>query len=457
VILNVVLAILALSIIVVIHEFGHFIVAKANGVAVLEFALGFGPRIIQFKKKETVYCIKLLPFGGSCMMQGDQFMENLSGEEDLEDTKDSDNESSDAKKSRELAESFDADKSFSSKSVWSRIAIIAAGPLFNFLLALVLSVVMIGITGYDYCTIDKVYDDSPAAQAGLAAGDKILKINNENISCAREYSFYRYYHAAQDMEITYERDGNKYTTSLTPQYKKTSAYRIGITISQHTVGSVTQDSPAAAAGMKANDIIRAVDGVEMESDTQFTETLAQSGGKTLTITVERDGATVDLSVTPALTETESYYTGLACYGYSVKTSPVETVICSFRETGYWIETVIESLEMMFTGQVGINDLSGPVGTVSIMSDYVGESRSGGVLSVVMSIFYLMIMISANLGVMNLLPLPALDGGRLVFFLVEVVRGKPVAKEREGMVHFIGMVLLMILMVYVMFKDIKGLF
>ena len=144
-------------------------------------------------------------------------------------------------------------------------------------------------------------------------------------------------------------------------------------------------------------------------------------------------------------------------GNYVKASPAETVVNAFKEVGYWIEVVVESLGMMFTGQVGINDLSGPVGTVSVMSSVVEESKSGGFISVLMSLFYLAIMISANLGVMNLLPLPALDGGRLVFFVLEVLRGKPVKKEHEGMVHFVGMVLLMILMVYVMFKDIRGLF
>jgi regulator of sigma E protease len=119
--------------------------------------------------------------------------------------------------------------------------------------------------------------------------------------------------------------------------------------------------------------------------------------------------------------------------------------------------VVKSLGMMFTGQVGLNDLAGPVGTVSVMSSVVEQSKTDGSFYVMLNLFNLTVMISANLGVMNLLPLPALDGGRLVFLLIEAVRGKPVKREREGMVHFVGMVLLMLLMVYVMFKDIKGLF
>ncbi len=451
-IVNVILAILVLSVIIIVHEFGHFIVAKANGVTVLEFALGFGPKLVSFKKGETEYSIKILPFGGSCLMLGDEFVE------DLPSLKDDEGNDVEDRKETELETKYSADRSFSNKPVWSRIAIIAAGPLFNFLLALILAIILIGVQGYDPCTIDKVYDNSPAQSAGLMEGDKILKINNDNISFAKEYSFYRYYHAQDTMNITYERDGKKYTTVLTPEYTKTQSYKIGIIISNDcVVDSVTDDSPAKEAGMKDKDIIRSVDGVKVENSTQFTEYLTQAQGKTVELVVERNGQNITLNVTPSYVEVESYYTGLISMGNYVKASPIETVVNAFKEVGYWIEVVVESLGMMFTGQVGINDLSGPVGTVSVMSSVVEESKSGGFVSVLMSLFYLAIMISANLGVMNLLPLPALDGGRLVFFVLEVLRGKPVKKEHEGMVHFVGMVLLMILMVYVMFKDIRGLF
>ena len=224
-----------------------------------------------------------------------------------------------------------------------------------------------------------------------------------------------------------------------------------------TIQSVTKDSPAEAGGMQAKDIILSVDGIAMENSTQFTEYLNQSTGETLSVVVSRNGNQVTLAVTPQLVEQESYYTGLASYGEYVKLSPAQTIVCAFKEVGYWIEIVIESLGMMFTGQVGINDLTGPVGTVSVMSSVVESSKPAGTVAVLMTLFSLAIMISANLGVMNLLPLPALDGGRLVFFILEVLRGKPVKKEHEGMVHFVGMILLMLLMVYVMFKDIRGLF
>lgn len=448
---NVLLAILVLSIVVLIHEFGHFIIAKANGVAVVEFSLGFGPRLVHFKKGETIYSIKLLPFGGSCLMLGEDFME-FEGNDDEEDKQGISEEQ------RMAIEAHQSEKSFANKSVWARIAIIAAGPVFNFLLAFVLAVVIIGSIGYDPCTVDVVKDNSPAAEAGLQVGDHITKVNGETIHFAREYSFIRTFHAEETMNITYERDGQKYNTTVTPEYIKESVYRMGITIaSDCVVSSVDDNSPAAKGGLKKGDIIKSVNDKDMESSTQFVDEINQSNGAEVKLNVVRDGEQLSLKVVPEMVETESYYTGFSSYGAREKASPVGTIQYAFHEVGYWVKTVVKSLGMMFTGQVGINDLSGPVGAVSIMSDVVEESKSDGIFYVFLNLLNLGVMISANLGVMNLLPLPAIDGGRLVFLFLEAVRGKPVKKEREGMVHFIGMILLMLLMVYIMFKDIKGLF
>ena len=164
-----------------------------------------------------------------------------------------------------------------------------------------------------------------------------------------------------------------------------------------------------------------------------------------------------LNVTPDSVENEYYYTGFASYGARQKVSPISVIGYAFKEVGYSVNTVVKSLGMMFTGQVGINDLSGPVGTVSAMSNIVEESKADGTFYVILNLLNLAGLISANLGVMNLLPIPALDGGRLVFLILEVLRGKPVKKEHEGMVHFVGMIFLFVLMIYVMFKDIRGLF
>ena len=188
-----------------------------------------------------------------------------------------------------------------------------------------------------------------------------------------------------------------------------------------------------------------------------TEAITSSGGSSVTFTVARDGKNVDVTVEPKMVEVESYDTGFVVYGDRVKTSPIGTLKYSVKEVGYSVKTVIQSLGMLFTGKIGFDSLLGPVGTVSTMSEIVEESKADGAFYVFLNLMNLAALISANLGVMNLLPIPALDGGRLVFLIIEALRGKPVKREHEGIVNFIGMILLVILMVVVLFKDIMALF
>lgn len=451
-----------LSIIVIIHEFGHFIIAKANGVEVTEFFIGFGPKIISFKKGKTEYSLRLFPFGGACVMLGQDFMDDpldrSEDDDESEDEKDNNDRADISEREMLLKQGYDESKSFANKSVWSRIAIIVAGPFFNFLLAFVLALIVVGSTGYDPCTVDKISDNSPATQAGLQVGDRITKVNGEKITFAREYSFYRSYHASNVMDITYERDGKQYITTLTPEYSNSKAYKFGITITtDRVVNSVNVGSPAEKGGIKSKDIIKSVNGTELENGNQLSEIISETKDSTVSVVVVRNGEELTFNVTPELVETEAYNTGFVSYGIRQKTSALGVVKYSFHEVTYVIKAVIKSLGMMFTGQTSVNDLMGPVGTVSTISSVMEESKVDGTYYVILNLINFAMMISANLGVMNLVPIPALDGGRLLFLLIEAVRGKPVKKEHEGMVHFVGMVLLMVLMVYVLFKDITGLF
>lgn len=458
-VLNVILAILVLSIIVIVHEFGHFIIAKANGITVVEFSIGFGPKLIHFRKGETEYCIKALPFGGACTMLGDEFLEMSVIQSEEDDDEELTDEEKEAKKRKLAIENgYDMEKSFASKSVWARIAVIAAGPVFNFLLAFVCAVVIVGSLGYDPCDIDVVKDNSPATEAGLQEGDVITKVNGHKVTFYRDFYFYRAYNADKTLNITFTRDGEKMTTTVTPQHIKQQKYQVGIMMNENClISSVTKDSPAEKAGLKANDVIKAVDGTAMENSSNVTEAITSSGGNKVVFTVARDGKNVDVTVEPKMVEVESYDIGFVVYGDRVKTSPIGTLKYSVEEVGYSVKTVIQSLGMLFTGKIGFDSLLGPVGTVSTMSEIVEESKADGAFYVFLNLMNLAALISANLGVMNLLPIPALDGGRLVFLIIEALRGKPVKREHEGIVNFIGMILLVILMVVVLFKDIMALF
>lgn len=343
--MNIIIAILIFSLIIIIHELGHFLLAKKNGIGVTEFSVGMGPRLFSFEKNNTRYSLKLLPLGGSCMMLGED----------------------------ELVED---DRAFNKKPVWARISVIAAGPIFNFILAYVLAMIIVGSIGYDVPKLYSVQEGSPAAEAGLQKGDIITKIDDTKINISREISNYMYFNADGDpMKVTYSRDGKTNTISLTPALQENGRYLMGVKASN-----------------------------------------------------ERE-----------------------------KLSPIGVLKYSAVEVKYQIVTTVKSLGQLFTGKVGVNELAGPVGVVDIIGDTYSSSLQYGIFMTLLSLANLSIMLSANLGVMNLLPIPALDGGRLVFLFIELLRGKPVNPEKEGMVHMIGLIALMILMVFVMYNDISRIF
>ena len=342
--MGIILAIIIFSFIVFFHEFGHFILAKKNGIDVEEFAIGMGPALCSKEYKGTKYAIRLFPIGGYCAM----------GEDEA---------------------ATDSPNNFNNKSVWARISVIAAGPIFNFILAFVFAVILTAMVGYDPPVVREVEQGYPAAEAGIQKGDIIVKMGNKKINIYREISIYNQFHQGEDVEITYIHDGKKQTVTLAPKMDEESGYtRIGITGSGNT---------------KAN-----------------------------------------------------IFTSIQYGVYEVK---------------FWICTTLESLKMLITGQIGADQLSGPVGIVSVVDNTYQQSKSYGLFIVIAQMLNIAILLSANLGVMNLLPLPALDGGRLVFLFVEAIRRKRIPPEKEGYVHLVGIALLMVLMVFVMFNDIRRVF
>ena len=343
-IIKYIIAILLFSAIILFHELGHFLLAKANGIRVNEFSLGLGPTIVGFTKGETKYSIKLLPFGGACMMEGEDCQSN-------------------------------DDRSFQKKSVWARISVVAAGPVFNFIMAFVLAVIILGNIGISAPIVAQVEDGYGAQAAGLQAGDEIIKMNHKHIHFFKEISMYTLFHAGETVEVTYERNGERNTVEVQPTYdEEQGRYRYGI------YGS----------------------------------------------------------------------------GEYTKFGPLKTLQYSVYEVKYWIQYTVGSLKMLLTHQVSVNDLSGPVGIVKTIGDTYDMSKSDGVFYVWMNLLNLALLLSANLGVMNLLPIPALDGGRLVFLVIEAIRGKRVSEDKEGMVHFIGLLCLFGLMILIMFNDIRKL-
>lgn len=344
--MGILIAILIFCVIVIFHEFGHFLFAKKNDVQVNEFMIGLGPRLFGIRRGETVFSVHLLPFGGACAMEGE------------------DGESENP-------------RSFYRKSAWRRFLIVLAGPLFNFLLAYLLSVLLIGMLGIDRPVIEGVMEGYPAEEANLAAGDTVLMLNHKPIHFSRELRLYMYLHGQEEMRVTYLRDGERYQTTLIPRYDE---------------------------------------------------------------------------------EQGTYLLGIYYSPYYEKASFLELFQYGWYEVEYWIWSVIESLRMLFTGAVGLNDLSGPVGIVKTIGDtYTEAQASGGLYDVVLNMINISILLSANLGVMNLLPIPGLDGGRLLFTTIEMITRKRLPVEKEGFVNLIGLGFLFALMAVVMVNDIRKLF
>lgn len=251
--------------------------------------------------------------------------------------------------------------------------IVVAGPLFNFILAFFLSLFLIGFGGADIPVLTDIQEGSPAQEAGLMPGDKIVKMDGSPV-----YNF---------REIVYKMLLNK-------------------------------------------------------------------GGDPVTFVYERDGQRQEVTITPEKTPEGNYLTGIAGGAY-VPQDFFGVIKYSALEVRCQVKVVFWSLRYMVSGYFTPDDIAGPVGIVNMIGDTYDEAKSYGFLVVLLSMFNISVMISANLGVMNLLPIPALDGGRLLFYIIEVLRGKPMDPDKEGMIHMVGLMILLALMVLILFNDVRN--
>ena len=370
-ILKIAAALLVLGVLITIHEFGHFLLAKLMGVRVNEFAIGMGPRILKWGKGETAYSLRLLPVGGFCAMEGED--EGVATPQAIG-----------GNGTDQVA--TDSEHSFAKKKVWRRVLIVAAGAVMNLVLGYVLLLVYYGFLQSPYddkgtvlfptTTIARLEEETTAYQSGLRAGDTILEVNGRRILTDSDLS----------MEMQNDADG------------------------------------------------------------------------VLAMVVRRDGQKTELPAVKfaLLTDEES---GRQYLKYDfVLLGRVRTFGNTFTQAARQevsVATIVwRSLVDIIRGRYGLHDLSGPVGTVDIIADAVGSANTlDGWRTLVM----LMVMITVNLGVFNLLPLPALDGGRLAFLAWEGITRKPVPSKYEGVIHLIGLMLLLLLMLVVTYSDITKFF
>ena len=424
--MKIIMAILIFSAIVLFHELGHFLLAKASHIGVIEFSLGMGPRLLSFERGGTRYSLKLLPFGGSCAMQG----------EDLDSVQPGD---------------------FSAAPVSARIATVAAGPVFNFILAFVLATLIVGLYGSGPSRVSMVAEDSAAMKAGLQEGDLITSFRGSRVELTEELYLDLYLNPLTEdqIEMQVRRDGQKIDIVYEPDV--TVRYLLGYYKDEENpalVSSVIQGMGMEDAGIRAGDLITAINGTSVTGET-LDSYLSENPltGEPVTISYERDGLSYEASVTPGESRTP-------ILGFSTVWNEKQTGLSVFRygflELKYSVKSTILSLRELFTGQLSVKEMSGPVGIVNVVGETYESSKSDGAFYVLLNMLNLIVVLSANLGVMNLLPIPGLDGGRLIFLLVEAVRRKPGNRQLEGAINLAGIMLLLGFMVFIMVNDIAKL-
>ncbi len=346
----IIIGIVIFELIILFHEFGHFICAKKSNVLVHEFALGMGPKIFGFQKGETQYSLRLFPIGGFCSMEGE------------------DGES-------------DNPRAFSKAKVWQRMIIVVAGATMNVLFGLVLMAIMLCMQKVPYfasTTIESFHENAVSSQYGLKKGDTIISLDGYSIYTDKDFSY--------------------------------------------SLATMKTDSPV--------------------------------------IKVKRNGETVDLGkVKFAMTEDESgrKYIQLDFWVVPIERNFGTVVTQTFKQTYSVIRMIWGSLIGLITGQFSMNDISGPIGAASAISEATSVGLKTSFKDGLNNLIFMMMVISVNLGIFNMLPLPALDGGRFFFLLIEAIFRKPVPQKYEGLVHTVGFALLMIFMLVISLKDVLRLF
>lgn len=348
--ISIIIGLLIFTVIVVVHEFGHFIVARKCGIFVEEFAIGMGPKLFTFKPGETLYSIRLIPLGGFCKMLG-------------EDT--------DSKEER----------AFNSKKVSSRCAVILAGAAMNFVLAFFTIIFISSFSSILTLKISKVSENSPAQKAGIEIGDQIIKVNGKKIGLFEDLPLALSESVGRELSFSIKKSSGEIVQKQITPMKSGDYYILGIQGSE-----------------KLGFFAKSVAGLER-----------------------------------------------AGFG--------ETINNAYHTMFFYVKIVTQGVTKLLTLNVKKEEMSGPIGIVSMIGTTYDETIGYGVFATVITMLRFMALLSVNIGMFNLLPFPALDGGRFIFLIIEGVRGKPIPPEREGMVHLVGFALLMILAVFIAYNDI----
>jgi regulator of sigma E protease len=436
-----------LGVLVAFHELGHFLAARWVGVKVLKFSIGFGPKIFGRQVGETEYLVSAVPLGGYV---------KLFGEDETEATTPDDRR-----------------RSFSHQGLWGKVLIVAAGPGFNFILAYLIFAGWLS-TGSPLfvptfrdlsADVEALVPGSPASVAGMEVGDRVVSVNGKEISTKTELLDLVSRSNGQPISLEVRRDGHLKTLTATPVQMtgdevstEEPLYTIGVEEMPALVTSVLHGSPASTAGLQPGDRVVAIEGQTIYSWAQMTTHVREHPETPLTFEVLREGMRTTLTVTPASEKltvngqtSEVGKIGISGPGRSLMRSEnvAEAVYQGLEATWGWTELTAIGLYKMVVGDISSKNIGGPL-TIANIS---GEAASQGASSVV----FLIAILSINLGVLNLLPIPILDGGHLLFFLIEGILRKPLGERQREVAQQVGLVLLVGVMIFAFWNDLERIF
>ncbi len=420
--------IVVLGLLVFIHEFGHFLLAKRAGVRVEIFSLGFGPRLVGRRRGETEYRISAIPLGGYVKMTGEDPHE----------------------------EGADREDSFSRKPVGARMKIVLAGPLMNLLLPFFLMplVYLLGIHQPAYlerpAVVGWVVKDSPAEKAGFEPGDRIVRIQDKEVPNWEKAQILFAANPGEALDVEVVRAGRTLHMEITPE---ATDYAGGTTGLLHprpaVIGAVSPGTPAAKAGLREDDRILAVDGTPIEHWEQMAEIIRAHPDEAITLTVRRGEETLTVTARPRLDpQTGSGLLGIASWEETVlkRYGPWESIRYGIRDVGRSITMTFYVLGKLFSGALSIKTLGGPI----LIAKMTGDAARVGLSSLISFVAFL----SLQLGILNLLPIPVLDGGHVLFLGIELLLRRPVNLKIREAAQQVGFILLLIFILIISYNDIR---
>jgi regulator of sigma E protease len=419
--------ILVLGVLIFVHELGHFLMARRIGVRVLTFSLGFGPKILSFRRGDTEYCISIIPLGGYVKMAGENPEDSRTGASD----------------------------EFLSKSKWQRFQVLVMGPIMNLALALIVMTFVLyqgaDVPAYQQqpVVVGSVVPDSPAAKAGIQPGDHITAVNGNTVATWDKFVMETVTKANRSVRFTIDRAGRTVEQDLVPI--AVGKYEEGSTgvmpVARPHISGVHAGEPAAEAGLRSGDVILAVNGETAIQQKRVLDLIKGNEGKPLTFQVLRDGQTQTITVTPRR------FGDMIRIGAQI--SPIEvrvvqpTLLGAFKLSAErnweWSTLIVRTLGGLFTRETPVSQLMGPVAIAGLS----GEAAQAGWIQ----LFGLLSMISLNLGLLNLMPVPVLDGGHIMILALEGLSRRDFSMKVKEKMLLAGFVLLLMLMVTVIYNDL----